>query len=150
MALIAAKNGEAAGERAFACNRIHVLGVAGGRNDLTVIAAVDLMQKAPVPRLRQPEFEAERVVFAVGADALVRRAGNEAGGGFAIRRRRGDGRNDPHVRQPDRFRRCVRAGAGLGGCGGFFRRRGEGGRAGRGEQRQCAEGETWMEGKAGG
>ena len=62
MAFVAAEHGEAARERAFARNRIHVLRVAGRRNDLAIVAAVDLMQKAPVPRLRQPEFEAERIM----------------------------------------------------------------------------------------
>ena len=103
MAFVAAEHGEAARERAFACNRIHVLRVAGRRNDLAIVAAVDLMQKAPVPRLRQPEFEAERVMVPVGAHALVGCAGNDAGLRLAIGRGRGDGRDDPHVRQADRI-----------------------------------------------
>ncbi len=140
MAFVAAKHGEAAREPAFACNRIHVLRIAGRRNDLAVVAAVDLMQKAPVPRLRQPEFEAERVMVPVGAHALVGSAGNDAGLRLAIGRGRGHGRDDPHVRQADEFRGHIRASAGLGGRGGLFGGCGEGGSAGRGEQGNGAEG----------
>ena len=140
MAFVAAEHGEAARERAFARNRVHVLRVAGRRNDLAIVAAVDLMQKAPVPRLRQPEFEAERIMAPVGPYALVGCAGNDAGLRLAIGRGRGGSRDDPHVRQADPFRRHLRAGAGLGGCGGFFGRCGDSGSAGCGEQRQRAEG----------
>jgi hypothetical protein len=49
-----------------------------GRHDRAVVAAVDLIEVAAVPAVRQPHLEADRVRFAVRAGALVHGAAQHA------------------------------------------------------------------------
>ena len=61
---------------------------------VAIVAAVDLMQEAAVPGERQPHLELQRVGLAVGADARIDGALDDAGRGQALVGGRGRGAVD--------------------------------------------------------